>query len=164
MSTPLKTQTIWLYPCIYLFNPVILCWSELFYSCLCLPSYSQKKATDPTRFTNRGGNLLKEEKQRSELHKSLPKVRHKGHLIFSRLKITFYSAITPSHVFFFFLAWKEVKSPDWCLGSWTGSWVSHKRPEVPPVCGRSVGAAPDREGEGETGEGKRQKEGFLVLI
>ncbi|XP_041792438.1 protein regulator of cytokinesis 1b isoform X2 [Chelmon rostratus] len=34
----------------------------------------EKKATDPTRFTNRGGNLLKEEKQRSELHKSLPKL------------------------------------------------------------------------------------------
>ncbi|KAJ7994773.1 hypothetical protein DPEC_G00252950 [Dallia pectoralis] len=34
----------------------------------------EKKATDPTRFTNRGGNLLKEEKQRAELHKSLPKL------------------------------------------------------------------------------------------
>ncbi|XP_068166548.1 protein regulator of cytokinesis 1b isoform X2 [Antennarius striatus] len=34
----------------------------------------EKKATDPTRFTNRGGNLLKEEKQRSELLKSLPKL------------------------------------------------------------------------------------------
>ncbi|XP_068434460.1 protein regulator of cytokinesis 1b isoform X1 [Clinocottus analis] len=37
----------------------------------------EKKATDPTRFTNRGGNLLKEEKQRSELHKSLPKLERK---------------------------------------------------------------------------------------
>lgn len=37
----------------------------------------QKKATDPARFTNRGGNLLKEEKQRSELHKNLPKVGHR---------------------------------------------------------------------------------------
>lgn len=37
--------------------------------------FVQKKATDPARFTNRGGNLLKEEKQRSELHKSLPKVK-----------------------------------------------------------------------------------------
>ena len=37
--------------------------------------HSQKKATDPTRFTNRGGNLLKEEKQRSDLHKNLPKVK-----------------------------------------------------------------------------------------
>ncbi|XP_034743935.1 protein regulator of cytokinesis 1b [Etheostoma cragini] len=37
----------------------------------------EKKATDPTRFTNRGGNLLKEEKQRSELHKSLPKLEKK---------------------------------------------------------------------------------------
>ncbi|KAM9861211.1 protein regulator of cytokinesis 1b isoform 2-T2 [Aulostomus maculatus] len=36
-----------------------------------------KKATDPTRFTNRGGNLLKEEKQRAELHKSLPKLEKK---------------------------------------------------------------------------------------
>ncbi|XP_054626888.1 protein regulator of cytokinesis 1b [Dunckerocampus dactyliophorus] len=33
-----------------------------------------KKASDPSRFTNRGGNLLKEEKQRAELHKSLPKL------------------------------------------------------------------------------------------
>lgn len=41
-------------------------------------SSSQKKATDPSRFTNRGGNLLKEEKQRTELHKSLPKVRGAG--------------------------------------------------------------------------------------
>ncbi|CAJ1049887.1 protein regulator of cytokinesis 1 isoform X2 [Xyrichtys novacula] len=37
----------------------------------------EKKATDPTRFTNRGGNLLKEEKQRSELLKSLPKLEKK---------------------------------------------------------------------------------------
>ncbi|XP_074522514.1 protein regulator of cytokinesis 1b isoform X2 [Halichoeres trimaculatus] len=37
----------------------------------------EKKATDPSRFTNRGGNLLKEEKQRSELHKSLPKLEKK---------------------------------------------------------------------------------------
>ncbi|CAN9507276.1 unnamed protein product [Ophioblennius macclurei] len=37
----------------------------------------EKKATDPARFTNRGGNLLKEEKQRSELHKSLPKLESK---------------------------------------------------------------------------------------
>nr|XP_057933003.1 protein regulator of cytokinesis 1b isoform X2 [Doryrhamphus excisus] len=33
-----------------------------------------KKASDPTRFTNRGGNLLKEEKQRADLHKNLPKL------------------------------------------------------------------------------------------
>lgn len=32
------------------------------------------KATDPSRFNNRGGNLLKEEKQRSDLQKSLPKL------------------------------------------------------------------------------------------
>ncbi|KAM9317745.1 protein regulator of cytokinesis 1b isoform 2-T2 [Pholidichthys leucotaenia] len=37
----------------------------------------EKKATDPTRFTNRGGNLLKEEKQRSDLQKSLPKLEKK---------------------------------------------------------------------------------------
>ncbi|XP_056134976.1 protein regulator of cytokinesis 1b [Lampris incognitus] len=37
----------------------------------------EKKATDPARFTNRGGNLLKEEKQRSELQKSLPKLEKK---------------------------------------------------------------------------------------
>ncbi|XP_046890476.1 protein regulator of cytokinesis 1-like isoform X2 [Hypomesus transpacificus] len=33
-----------------------------------------KKATDPSRFNNRGGNLLKEEKQRADLQKSLPKL------------------------------------------------------------------------------------------
>ncbi|KAM9853918.1 protein regulator of cytokinesis 1-like [Aulostomus maculatus] len=33
-----------------------------------------KKANDPSRFTNRGGNLLKEEKQRTDLQKSLPKL------------------------------------------------------------------------------------------
>ncbi|KAM9367032.1 protein regulator of cytokinesis 1b [Symphorus nematophorus] len=37
----------------------------------------EKKATDPARFTNRGGNLLKEEKQRTELHKNLPKLEKK---------------------------------------------------------------------------------------
>lgn len=58
--------------------------------------HSQKKATDPTRFTNRGGNLLKEEKQRSELHKSLPKVTH-GHLSSTDLKMSFRSA-THHHV------------------------------------------------------------------
>lgn len=34
----------------------------------------EKKATDPSRFNNRGGNLLKEEKQRADLQKSLPKL------------------------------------------------------------------------------------------
>uniref|UniRef100_A0A8C7Q1A8 Protein regulator of cytokinesis 1a n=1 Tax=Oncorhynchus mykiss TaxID=8022 RepID=A0A8C7Q1A8_ONCMY len=34
----------------------------------------EKKVTDPSRFNNRGGNLLKEEKQRAELQKSLPKL------------------------------------------------------------------------------------------
>ncbi|KAM8973666.1 protein regulator of cytokinesis 1 isoform 2-T2 [Pelodytes ibericus] len=33
-----------------------------------------KKATDPNRFTNRGGNLLKEEKQRAKIQKMLPKL------------------------------------------------------------------------------------------
>ncbi|XP_053573684.1 protein regulator of cytokinesis 1 isoform X3 [Bombina bombina] len=33
-----------------------------------------KKATDPNRFMNRGGNLLKEEKQRAKLQKMLPKL------------------------------------------------------------------------------------------
>ncbi|XP_036439799.1 protein regulator of cytokinesis 1b isoform X2 [Colossoma macropomum] len=37
----------------------------------------EKRATDPSRFTNRGGNLLKEEKQRSDLLKSLPKLEKK---------------------------------------------------------------------------------------
>ncbi|XP_072138263.1 protein regulator of cytokinesis 1b isoform X3 [Mobula birostris] len=34
----------------------------------------EKKASDPNRFTNRGGNLLKEEKQRTKLYKMLPKL------------------------------------------------------------------------------------------
>ncbi|XP_067293011.1 protein regulator of cytokinesis 1a isoform X2 [Pseudorasbora parva] len=34
----------------------------------------EKKATDPSRFNNRGGNLLKEEKHRVDLQKSLPKL------------------------------------------------------------------------------------------
>ncbi|XP_072348827.1 protein regulator of cytokinesis 1b isoform X1 [Scyliorhinus torazame] len=34
----------------------------------------EKKAADPNRFTNRGGNLLKEEKQRTKLYKMLPKL------------------------------------------------------------------------------------------
>ncbi|XP_030646555.1 protein regulator of cytokinesis 1a [Chanos chanos] len=34
----------------------------------------ERKATDPSRFNNRGGNLLKEEKQRADLQKSLPKL------------------------------------------------------------------------------------------
>ncbi|XP_037538904.1 protein regulator of cytokinesis 1 [Nematolebias whitei] len=33
-----------------------------------------KKANDPSRFNNRGGNLLKEEKQRADLQKTLPKL------------------------------------------------------------------------------------------
>ncbi|KAM8860679.1 protein regulator of cytokinesis 1-like isoform 1-T1 [Synchiropus picturatus] len=33
-----------------------------------------RKASDPSRFNNRGGNLLKEEKQRNDLAKSLPKL------------------------------------------------------------------------------------------
>ncbi|XP_071752769.1 protein regulator of cytokinesis 1-like isoform X1 [Centroberyx gerrardi] len=33
-----------------------------------------RKASDPSRFNNRGGNLLKEEKQRADLQKSLPKL------------------------------------------------------------------------------------------
>ncbi|XP_017372433.1 protein regulator of cytokinesis 1-like [Cebus imitator] len=34
----------------------------------------ERKASDPNRFTNRGGNLLKEEKQRAKLQKTLPKL------------------------------------------------------------------------------------------
>ncbi|XP_019712553.1 protein regulator of cytokinesis 1-like isoform X4 [Hippocampus comes] len=34
----------------------------------------ERKANDMSRFNNRGGNLLKEEKQRSDLQKSLPKL------------------------------------------------------------------------------------------
>uniref|UniRef100_A0A4W3IGC9 Protein regulator of cytokinesis 1b n=2 Tax=Callorhinchus milii TaxID=7868 RepID=A0A4W3IGC9_CALMI len=34
----------------------------------------ENKASDPNRFTNRGGNLLKEEKQRTKLYKMLPKL------------------------------------------------------------------------------------------
>ncbi|XP_074773866.1 protein regulator of cytokinesis 1 isoform X3 [Athene noctua] len=35
----------------------------------------ERKATDPSRFTNRGGNLLKEEKQRTKLQKTLSKLQ-----------------------------------------------------------------------------------------
>lgn len=35
----------------------------------------ERKASDPARFTNRGGNLLKEERQRAELSKSLHKLQ-----------------------------------------------------------------------------------------
>ncbi|XP_014106520.1 PREDICTED: protein regulator of cytokinesis 1 isoform X1 [Pseudopodoces humilis] len=35
----------------------------------------ESKATDPSRFTNRGGNLLKEEKQRAKLQKTLSKLQ-----------------------------------------------------------------------------------------
>ncbi|XP_074863324.1 protein regulator of cytokinesis 1 [Carettochelys insculpta] len=34
----------------------------------------ERKATDPSRFANRGGNLLREEKQRTKLQKTLPKL------------------------------------------------------------------------------------------
>ncbi|KAJ8247472.1 hypothetical protein GJAV_G00246830 [Gymnothorax javanicus] len=37
----------------------------------------EKRTTDPSRFNNRGGNLLKEEKRRADLHKSLPKLEKK---------------------------------------------------------------------------------------
>ncbi|XP_073715341.1 protein regulator of cytokinesis 1b isoform X2 [Misgurnus anguillicaudatus] len=37
----------------------------------------EQKAKDPSRFTNRGGHLLKEEKQRADLVKSLPKLEKK---------------------------------------------------------------------------------------
>ncbi|KGL91688.1 Protein regulator of cytokinesis 1, partial [Charadrius vociferus] len=35
----------------------------------------ERKATDPSRYTNRGGNLLKEEKQRAKLQKMLSKLQ-----------------------------------------------------------------------------------------
>lgn len=38
------------------------------------PLLYQRKAADPSRFTNRGGNLLKEEKQRAKLQKTLSRV------------------------------------------------------------------------------------------
>ncbi|KAK4821472.1 hypothetical protein QYF61_020686 [Mycteria americana] len=38
-------------------------------------SRALRKATDPSRFTNRGGNLLKEEKQRAKLQKTLSKLQ-----------------------------------------------------------------------------------------
>lgn len=40
------------------------------------------------------------------------------------------------------------------MGTGAGSRLSSKRPEVSAVCGGAVGAAPNREGEGEAGEGK----------
>lgn len=38
------------------------------------PLLFQRKAMDPSRFTNRGGNLLKEEKMRAKIQKTLQKV------------------------------------------------------------------------------------------
>uniref|UniRef100_A0A8C6P3F7 Protein regulator of cytokinesis 1b n=1 Tax=Nothobranchius furzeri TaxID=105023 RepID=A0A8C6P3F7_NOTFU len=49
----------------------------------------EKKATDPARFTNRGGNLLKEEKHRSELQKNFPKVRHEDGCKLSKCQRSF---------------------------------------------------------------------------
>ncbi|XP_063170227.1 protein regulator of cytokinesis 1 [Candoia aspera] len=40
----------------------------------CLFQELEEKATDPARFTNRGGHLLKEEKLRAKLQKTLPKL------------------------------------------------------------------------------------------
>ncbi|XP_058012428.1 protein regulator of cytokinesis 1-like [Ahaetulla prasina] len=40
----------------------------------CLFQELEKKATDPSRFTNRGGNLLKEEKLRTKVQKTLSKL------------------------------------------------------------------------------------------
>lgn len=45
------------------------------------------------------------------------------------------------------------------MGTGAGSRLSSKRPEVSAVRGGAVGAAPNREGEGEAGEGK----GVFVL-
>lgn len=42
--------------------------------CLLTSVLHQRKATDPSRFANRGGNLLKEEKQRAKLQKTLSRV------------------------------------------------------------------------------------------
>ncbi|XP_021022708.1 protein regulator of cytokinesis 1 [Mus caroli] len=59
-------------------------WDQCFYSQeqrqAFAPYYSavflefERKASDPGRFTNRGGNLLKEEKERAKLQKTLPKL------------------------------------------------------------------------------------------
>lgn len=48
----------------------------------------QKKANDPSRFNNRGGNLLKEEKQRADLQKTLPKVQDVKQISAALLKIS----------------------------------------------------------------------------
>lgn len=71
---------------------------------------------DPTRFTNRGGNLLKEEKQRSELHKNLPKVRHKDHVLFSKLRGSLH--LTTHH--FFVLSLKLEKKLKDQIEAWEG--------------------------------------------
>lgn len=131
---------------------------NMFYLVMLLPgstpflslSFLQKKATDPSRFTNRGGNLLKEEKQRSDLLKSLPKVKSEGHLLPELISCS----INRVCASFLFKDWKEIKSPDWHLGTWAGSRLSSKRPEVSAVRGGAVGAAQNREGEGKAGEGK----------
>lgn len=42
----------------------------------CIHCFIQRKAADPNRFSNRGGALLKESKDRAKLQKLLPKVQH----------------------------------------------------------------------------------------
>lgn len=111
----------------------------------------QKKATDPARFTNRGGNLLKEEKQRSELQKHLPKVKQRGrNIVIICLATDCWFLLSCLH----FKAWEEIEIGDWSLGKWTRPWVFCEWTEVPAVCGRAVGALPNREGEGEARTGK----------
>lgn len=51
---------------------------------------------------------------------------------------------------FVFQAGKETESPDRRVGGRAGPGVPGERSDVPAVRGRAVGAAPDREGKGET--------------
>lgn len=55
---------------------------------------------------------------------------------------------------FVFQAGKETESPDRHVGGRAGPGVPGERSDVPAVRGRAVGAAPDREGKGETREGE----------
>lgn len=47
--------------------------------------FIQRKAADPNRFSNRGGALLKESKDRAKVQKLLPKVQNKHHCIYISL-------------------------------------------------------------------------------
>lgn len=70
----------------------------------------------------------------------------------------------PCFLFVCFLAGEEVKSPDWGVGVWAGPQLPGERPEVPGVRWRAVGAAADREGEGETRSGRHPSHGLHRIL